>query len=125
MLPLLVGDVLSLAAHRTPNGVAASMGDTELRFAELETDTQRLTRALAGQGLTIGDRIVWCGSTTIAAIPLWFAAARLGVGFIPINPGSTKREVDEILGELTRSSWSETNCPLALRQLANCTAMRL
>jgi acyl-CoA synthetase (AMP-forming)/AMP-acid ligase II len=98
--PLLVGDVLSLAAHRSPKRVAASFGDTELRFAELETDAQRLTRALAGQGLTVGDRIVWCGSTTISAIPLWFAAARIGVAFIPLNPAATKSEVNGILGRI-------------------------
>ena len=100
MRPLLVSDVLSLAAHRTPKRIAASMGDTELRFADLETEARRLTRALAGRGLTVGDRIVWSGSTTIAAIPLWFAAARLGVAFVPINPGATTSEADEILNRI-------------------------
>ena len=100
MRPLLVSDVLSLAAHRTPKRIAASMGDTELRFADLETEAQRITRALAGRGLTVGDRIVWSGSTTIAAIPLWFAAARLGVAFVPINPGATTSEADEILNRI-------------------------
>ena len=76
------------------------MGDTELRFAELETDAQQLTRALAGLGLTAGDRIAWFGTTTIAAIPLWFAAARLGIALVPINPGATKSESEEILARI-------------------------
>ncbi len=97
MQPLLVGDVLSLTARRAPRRVAASLAGRLVTFAELEAATTSLVRVLGARGVGAGDRVVWWGETTLDAIPLWFAVARLGAAFVPVNPRLTPIESGALL----------------------------
>jgi acyl-CoA synthetase (AMP-forming)/AMP-acid ligase II len=83
---LLLGDVVRAAARRTPRRVAASLAGRELTFAEAAEASDRLTGVLFERGVRRGARVVWCGETTLDAIPLYFALAHLGAALVPINP---------------------------------------
>jgi acyl-CoA synthetase (AMP-forming)/AMP-acid ligase II len=82
---LLVGDVLRHAARTTPGALAATMGDEQLTFAEVDAAANRMARALAAAGVAHGDRVAWWGETSLAAMPIFSACAKLGAAFMPVN----------------------------------------
>jgi fatty-acyl-CoA synthase len=96
---LRIGDLVRAAAERTPAGVAATKTPRQLTFAELEESTEQLVRALAARRVAYGSRVVWWGDTTLDAIALWFAIARLGAVVVPMNPGSTTDEASALLDQ--------------------------
>lgn len=96
--PLLVGDILELTARRAPGRPCATMGAATVTFGQVEERSSQLVRALAARGVGVGDRVAWWGDTSLDAIPLWFALARLGAVFVPCNPGATTEEADQLLG---------------------------
>ena len=97
MSGLLVGDVLGSNAARLPRAVAAWLDGEALTYGELEARTQALVPALAAAGVRRSERIVWQAEVSLAAIPLYFAAARLGAVFVPINPRYTSEEAERII----------------------------
>jgi fatty-acyl-CoA synthase len=94
---LHIGDLVRTASENVPLKVAATKGSRHLTFGELEDSTGQLVRALAARHIAYGDRVVWWGDTTLDAIALWFALARLGAVVVPMNPGSTPEETKVLL----------------------------
>lgn len=97
MSGLLVGDVLRSNAARLPDATAAWLDGDGLSYAQLESQTQALVPALAAAGLRRGERVVWQAEVSLEAIPLYFATARLGAVFVPINPRYTSDEARRII----------------------------
>lgn len=82
---LLIGDVFANAAVAVPDRVAVVHREEQLTFGELDRAAERLAGALAARGVGRGDRLVtWC-PTTMALVPLFAAAAKLGTVFAPVN----------------------------------------
>lgn len=97
MTGLLIGDVLASGAARLPHATAGWLDGESLTYAELEVRTRALTAALAAAGLRRGERVVWQAEVSLEALPLYFATARLGAVFIPINPRYTSEEASRII----------------------------
>jgi fatty-acyl-CoA synthase len=97
MSQLLIGDVLSSSAARLPNAVAAWLDGEQLTYAELAARTAQLVPALAAAGVKRGDRIVWQADVSLEVITLYFACARLGAVFVPLNPRYTSDEAARII----------------------------
>ncbi|MEX2268328.1 MAG: AMP-binding protein [Acidimicrobiia bacterium] len=95
---LLVGDVIRHAASVTPHQLAATMGDEELRFAELESAANQVARTLAAAGVGRGDRVAWWGETSLEAMPIFAACAKLGAAFMPVNARLGADEASEVIG---------------------------
>jgi len=96
-MPLHIGDLVRTPSENAPLTVAATKGSRHLTFGELEDSTGHLVRALAARRIAYGDRVIWWGDTTLDAIALWFALARLGAVVVPMNPGSTPEETKALL----------------------------
>jgi len=97
-MALLVGNVLRHAARYTPRRLAATLGDDEVTFGELDDQANRLAHTLAGMGVGISDRVAWWGDTSLAALPIFFALARLGAVFAPVNARLGPEEAAEVIG---------------------------
>lgn len=97
MEQLRIGDVVSVTTGRAPGRVAASMGSRRVTYAELDASTEQLVRALSGRGVKAGHRVVWWGETSLDAIALWFALAKLGAVCVPLNPRFTSEEAGPML----------------------------
>lgn len=97
MRELLVGDVLRSGAERLPGAVAASLDGELVTYEQLERQTSDLVEALRSAGLRRSDRVVWQADVSLEAIPLYFATARIGAVFVPINPRLTSAEAQGIL----------------------------
>src|SRR6266511_3892943 len=97
-MALLVGNVLRHAARHAPDRFAATLGDEELTFAQLEAQSNRVARILAARGVGHGDRVAWWGDTSLDALPVFFALAKLGAVFAPVNARLGPAEAAEVAG---------------------------
>jgi acyl-CoA synthetase (AMP-forming)/AMP-acid ligase II len=94
---LLVGDVIRSSARRTPNRIAASLGEQSVTFGEVDAAADHLASVLRARGVDRGSRVAWWGETSLEVIPLYFSLAHLGGTFVPLNPRYTKDEAIAIL----------------------------
>ena len=97
-MALLVGNVLRHAARHAPMGVAATLGDQQLTFADLEARSNQVARILAERGVGHRDRVAWWGDTSLEALPVFFALAKLGAVFAPVNARLNATEAAEVAG---------------------------
>ncbi|MGQ0803353.1 MAG: class I adenylate-forming enzyme family protein [Actinomycetota bacterium] len=97
-MALLVGNVLRHAARHAPDRLAATLGDEELTFAELEDRANRVAHTLTAQGVRYGDRVAWWGDTSLEALPVFFGLAKLGAVFAPVNARLGPAEAAEVAG---------------------------
>ena len=69
-----------------PDRLAATMGDDELTFAQLDGAHQPGGAGVRRpRGSARGDRVAWWGETSLAAMPIFGALAKLGAAFMPVN----------------------------------------
>ena len=94
---VLVGDIVRLAARATPRSLAATLGDEELTFGELDARSNQVARALSARGIGVGDRVAWWGETSLDAMPIFDALARIGAAFMPVNARLGVDEAVEVL----------------------------
>ncbi|HYU38302.1 MAG TPA: AMP-binding protein [Acidimicrobiia bacterium] len=97
-MALLIGNVLRHAARYTPRRLAATLGDAELTFGELDDRANRVAHTLAGMGVGLGDRVAWWGDTSLEPLPIFFALAKLGAVFAPVNARLGPDEAAAVIG---------------------------
>jgi fatty-acyl-CoA synthase len=90
---LTVGEVFSLAAARTPEGVALTEGPRRLTYRELEQRTNRLAHALAALGVGRGERVGILSENRAEYLELAMACAKLGAILCALNWRLTPREL--------------------------------
>ena len=101
---LLVEEILRRAAQSTPDAPAASRGDTVCSYADLDRDSDRLALVLRSElGIGHGDRVVVWADTALEVLPLFFAVAKLGAVFAPLNARLGAEEASEV-ARLARGS---------------------
>jgi fatty-acyl-CoA synthase len=91
--------MLAAVAERHPAGEAIVYGDERIPFAELRARVDAFADGLAALGLARGDALgIWLPNR-----PLWFiaqyAAARMGVVVVALNPRYRAHELRYILGQ--------------------------
>src|SRR5438270_11956485 len=84
-MDLLIGDVFRTGARSVPDRIAAAMGDRRLTYRELGEQSNRVAHVLRDLGVGHQDRIVMWSNTTLDAVPLFAAAAKMGAVFAPAN----------------------------------------
>jgi fatty-acyl-CoA synthase len=109
---LLVGDVFRANAAAVPNRVAATLGEREITYGELDRRANRLAHVLRAHGLGRGDRLLSWTDTTLDVLPLYAACAKLGVTFAPMNPRLGLGEACE-LATFARAAALVTDSPRA------------
>ena len=85
MAELLIGDIFRAGARAVPHRVAAAMGERSLTFVELNAAANAHARALTDLGVAYGDRVVLWSNTSLDAVPVFAALAKLGAVFAPAN----------------------------------------
>ena len=93
----LIGEVFSNAARAVPGRTAVVHEGRSLDFATVEAQGNRLARRLDALGIGAGARVAsWC-STTLDAVPLFAALAKLGALFVPLSGLLGPGELEELL----------------------------
>jgi acyl-CoA synthetase (AMP-forming)/AMP-acid ligase II len=95
---LLIGDILVNAARVSPSAVAATFGEDSITFAQLDEESNRIANGLRGAGVRGGDRVLWWSDTSLEAVPLFVALAKLGAVFAPLNARASVEELAPVAG---------------------------
>ncbi|MWA05239.1 AMP-binding protein [Actinomadura sp. LD22] len=92
------GDLLHRTARRYPGKLAVVSGDLRVTYAEFDAAVNRAANALAGRGLSKGDRLALLSHNCFQYAVLAFATAKLGVVLVPVNFMLGADEIGYILG---------------------------
>jgi acyl-CoA synthetase (AMP-forming)/AMP-acid ligase II len=84
-MELLIGDVFRTGARSVPNRIAAVMGDRQLTYRDVGVQSNRVGHVLRELGVGHQDRVVMWSNTTLDAVPVFAAMAKMGAVFAPAN----------------------------------------
>ena len=91
---LLVSEILENAADVAPDAVAATLDDDALTFGEIDARGEPASRTgCSSAGIGRGDRVLWWGDTSLDAVPVFAALAKIGAVFAPLNARASLAEV--------------------------------
>jgi long-chain acyl-CoA synthetase len=94
---------LEAAAARHGAKIALRMGESALSYADLAAGSRSLAAALVRRGIGEGDAIAVLCDNSLELLQLYYAAARLGAVFVPVNPALSAREVAYIAAHVGSS----------------------
>jgi acyl-CoA synthetase (AMP-forming)/AMP-acid ligase II len=93
---LNIGDVFRRAAATSPHAVGATLGDDSLTFRDIDERANQFVHAFDKAGIAPGDRVCWWADTTLDAVPVFAALAKLGAVFAPLNARAGVPEVEPV-----------------------------
>jgi acyl-CoA synthetase (AMP-forming)/AMP-acid ligase II len=97
---MLTGDIVRLNAEKYPDKLAVSREGRDSRtWAELNANVNRLAHALAGLDVGQGDRVSLLSKNRIECYEAFFACAKLGAIYAPINYRFAPAEIEFVLGD--------------------------
>lgn len=91
------GDFTRRYARRTPQKIALVDRDRQFSYAELQSATERLARALSLLGIGRQERIVFLGDNGHLPFEIMIAASKLGLVYVPIDFRLTVKEAASII----------------------------
>ena len=100
--PVNLADLVAAGARRQPDAVAVVQAGPrryELTWAELDRRVAQTAAGLAATGLIAGARLALWGPNSVAFVVAYFGALRAGVVVVPLNPQSTRPELETLLGD--------------------------
>jgi long-chain acyl-CoA synthetase len=96
-MPPTIDDLLRRVASDHADAPALLYGDRSLSYRDLLAEIDRTVAALQGQGIGPGIAFAVLCRNCLDVMVAYYAAARLGAIFVPINPSLTAREVAHIV----------------------------
>jgi len=94
-----LSEVLTRNARRAPEREALVSGAARYTYAQLDTAVTRAANALAADGMTKGDRLALLSTNTPGFVITFYAAMRLGLIVVPVNPRMPAPEVTYLLDD--------------------------
>jgi fatty-acyl-CoA synthase len=99
-MTLLVGRILERAAELSPRTVAASLDGDAVTFGQVHRAANQVAHVLSGLGVSADDRIASWTDISLRSLDVFFAAARLGAAYAPLNPSLSVAEATEVIAYL-------------------------
>lgn len=99
MVVATLGEALAGHARRVPAREALVAGERRYSYAQLDTEVNRSANALAAAGLSKGDRMALMSPNTEGFVLAFYAAMKLGVIVVPVNPRMAAPEVTYLLDD--------------------------
>ncbi|MCK4785612.1 MAG: long-chain-fatty-acid--CoA ligase [Desulfobacteraceae bacterium] len=96
-----MGDIIRRSAHKFPKKTAFIFGDQRLTYQELNRRVNRLANGLLDMGLKKGDRVAVILHNCPEFFEIYFASAKIGGIFVPINNLLKETELRQILEYVT------------------------
>jgi acyl-CoA synthetase (AMP-forming)/AMP-acid ligase II len=93
----LFGDLLSRSARKFPKKTAVVFEDTRLTYKEVDERSNAIANSLIRMGVQRGDRITLLADNTYEWIEMYFAPAKAGAIFAPVNTSAPPREMEYVL----------------------------
>jgi long-chain acyl-CoA synthetase len=92
-----VGDMIRRSAHRSPDKTALVFRESQITYRQLNRRVNSLAHALLGLGLKKGERVVLLSHNSPAYYEVYFACAKTGGIFVPVNNLLKRSELLQIL----------------------------
>lgn len=86
-------------AWATPDAVAISEPDRDTTFAELDSRSSQVARALLADGVHQGDRVVYLGVNSPAFLEVVYGAAKIGAIPTPLNNRLAAAELQAVMAD--------------------------
>lgn len=99
MIDLGIGGWPARGARIHPEATAFRQGERSVGYPALARRVDALAAGLAERGVRKGDRVAYLGPNDIATFETFFAAARLGAIFVPLNTRLTAPEIGYLLAD--------------------------
>jgi len=96
---MMIGYQLTINASRHPQATAIVFADRRLDYRTLNNRACQAAQALLAEGIKQGDRVATVARNSDAFIVLFFAAAKIGAVFVPINFRLTAPEIGRIIAK--------------------------
>jgi fatty-acyl-CoA synthase len=93
----MIGYQLSINAHRRPDATAVVFGERRLDYTTLNERACRAANALLAEGIEQGDRVAILARNCDTFMVLFFAAAKIGAVFVPVNFRLAAPEIGRII----------------------------
>jgi len=92
-------EFLTISSAVVPDREALVSGDggTRISYLEMASQVNRLTNALAGLGITAGSRVAVMATNSPYYVQVYYACAKLGACFVPINFRAKREELAHML----------------------------
>ena len=97
-MPESLADWVTAQAVRRPEAVAVVGEGRSLTYSGLETESNRLARALADGGCAAGDRVCLLMPKSPEAIVALLGIYKTGGIYVPLDPSSPPARLDKIIG---------------------------
>ena len=98
---MVVGDLLTRNAVKFPDHIAIRQGGVSVTYKTLNERANCIANALLARGLGKGGRVGVLLDNVRQFIEIYFAVAKAGAVFCPINPMLREKELADIMGYLT------------------------
>jgi len=85
--------MLENAASVAPDAVAATLDDDSITFGALDRCANRIANGLRDLWIARGDRVLWWSDTSLEAVPVFAALAKIGAVFAPLNARASVEEL--------------------------------
>ncbi|WP_037599927.1 class I adenylate-forming enzyme family protein [Streptacidiphilus rugosus] len=119
MEQLLIGDIFTNAARAAPGQTAVALDDDRLTFGQLDTRSDRMADTIHAHGVRAGDRVAVLLDTSLDAVTVFAALAKLGAVFSPVAAALPDAELSRLLLALAPALLITTASPgNDLRRLA-------
>jgi len=90
---LHIAEMLANAARVAPEATAVTLDGDALTFGEIDRDGNSVANGLEALGIGRGDRVLWWSDTSLEAVPVFVALAKIGAVFAPLNARASLDEV--------------------------------
>ena len=91
-----MGDIIRRSAHRAPEKTALIFGEKKLSYGELNERVNRLANGLLKSGIEKGDRVAVLLHNSPEYFEIYYACAKSGAIFVPINTLLKESELKKI-----------------------------
>ena len=92
-------EFLTISSAVVPDREALVSGDgkTRVTYEEMASRVNRLTNALQALGVGVGDRVAVMATNSPEYVEIYYACARLGACFVPVNYRAKHEELTYML----------------------------
>ena len=90
-------ELLARSARKFPNKTAVVFEGTRLTYKEVDERANAIANSLVRMGVQRGDRVTLIADNTYEWIEMYFAPAKAGATFAPVNASAPAREMEYVL----------------------------
>lgn len=91
-------DLLGRSARKFPNKTAVVFENVRLTYKEVDERANAIANSLIRMGIQRGDRVTLLADNTHEWIEMYFAPAKAGATFAPVNASAPPNEMEYVLG---------------------------